>query len=297
MADRSNLRNKLRHFFHWKHAGVLIPLFVGLGATLVGVGTSLNSTESWLFVSAYVSFLLGLLWTLGYWLTSDLLRNRSPLGWNRRRRQQTNIRKAQKIYLTWKYAGCAAWIALFLLFALFTNVVWEKKELSQMGGLLYPANERTPDQGECTAGEGEVSLYLPTFTAKVAHFPLTVIEVSGKPLIRLNRDKDGAVVLSADVLSADGRVVARIDKNIFQVNPNNYFTMKREDRSSLVVVDQYGNEALNARFLNRTSFRLNAKLYSSGVPVDLSNKASVGVNNLCFVIPDAPTASTTIIRY
>ena len=48
------------------------------------------------------------------------------------------------------------------------------------------------------------------------------LRMNGRDLLTLYRNKDGLEV-SASVFSADGRVIAQIERNRFFVNPNNYF--------------------------------------------------------------------------
>lgn len=54
------------------------------------------------------------------------------------------------------------------------------------------------------------------------------------------------------------------------MNKNNFLEM-RKDKSSLVIVDEYGTEVLNARYLNRDAFVLKGVLrYPDLNPIPLS---------------------------
>jgi hypothetical protein len=285
---------KLRRFFHWKHSGVLIPLFIGMGGIMLGVGVSMPSAEALIFNLAYVFFALASIWTLGFWLTSDALRALDPHTWSKQRKRGRNTARERIFYRIWQWVGCAACLLFLFLSIAFTHFTWNKKDLSQMGGILVPANDPDPIGGQCTIGEDEVGLYLGNYSAKTARFPVTAVQVGGKPLVVLDRNQDGSIALSVDVLSDDGRVIVRIDKNGFTVNPNNYLAVKRLDRSSLVITDQYGMEVLNARFVNKKAFQLSARLRSSGVTVDL---AAQPINRICFAVPNTETASKVILAF
>jgi hypothetical protein len=71
-----------------------------------------------------------------------------------------------------------------------------------------------------------------------------------------------------DILDKDGKVVVRFDDGHFMVNQNTRLDMKRPDRSTLIVHDNYGNEVLNIRYLNKQSVAISALLqYSQARPV------------------------------
>jgi hypothetical protein len=131
-----------------------------------------------------------------------------------------------------------------------------------------------------------VALYVGTHAvvAPMYALPITLVLVGKDHVIDLDRDADGALILIADIKDKDGKMIVRLDKDEFRVNPNNYFSMKRKDDSTLIVFDQTGAEALNARYLNKRSFSLNAHFYSSGKLVDLSRGSpwpNVTIENMC----------------
>lgn len=57
----------------------------------------------------------------------------------------------------------------------------------------------------------------------------------------------------------------RLDEGGFIVNRNNYLEMKRPNRSTLVVVDQYGTEVLNMRYINEKALKINGLLAYPGL--------------------------------
>ena len=63
-----------------------------------------------------------------------------------------------------------------------------------------------------------------------------------------------------DVLDANSKIIAELNKNEFTVSPHNYFRMIRRDRSSLAVFDDYKKEVLNVHYLNPQAMWINAEL-------------------------------------
>src|ERR1700688_2688814 len=88
--------------FHWTHSGVVLPFLFGSGVAMLGVGASLNAVD-WPFEAAYILFVLGLLWFLGFWLTSDHLGEKNPDNWTRTvRKKRASLHRARVAYLAWK---------------------------------------------------------------------------------------------------------------------------------------------------------------------------------------------------
>src|SRR5579864_359382 len=220
-------KTQVRRWFHWKRSGVVVPLFFFFGWAMVGVAASLSTTEPLLFLSALVLFCLTLVWTLGSWLTSDALGKRDPSAWNRNRRRASDLKLHNAIYLTWKYVGCAAWVAIFIFCVGVTWTIWNNKELSQLHGVLIPANEPMPHT-PCGSSIGQKSVILMygDNAAVVDQFPHTVLHSrSLGPMISLDRLDNGSIVVLMDIKDPEGRLVARLDRNGFTVNPNRILTM------------------------------------------------------------------------
>jgi hypothetical protein len=76
-----------------------------------------------------------------------------------------------------------------------------------------------------------------------------VLNFGGENALTVRRSNEG-IALDARVYSADGRIVAEIQGNEFTINPNNYFKKKRSDKSTLIVYNQTGEEAISVRFCN-----------------------------------------------
>jgi hypothetical protein len=161
-----------------------------------------------------------------------------------------------------------------------------------MFGVLIPANDPEPLGKPCALTDDELGIYIGNgFSVKAHRFPLSVVTIAERPVVVIDRNQDGSVNLSMDIRSEDGKIIARLSKNEFVVNQNNYLSMKRPDRSSLIIVDQYGNEVLRARYLNRRAFRVTGRLNSAGRTVDLSDSY---IHNICFDILHGPEGASAI---
>ncbi|MBI4572114.1 MAG: hypothetical protein HY713_02360 [candidate division NC10 bacterium] len=118
---------------------------------------------------------------------------------------------------------------------------------------------------------GELVVYLGGFAGVAQQFPHTVLNVKGQNRVVLNRRPDGSLGLSLDVLGQDGRLITRIHNGEFVINQSNFLQMKRADRSSLRVVDQFGLEVLKIRYLNPQAVRIDAVLrYPGSQPIRFS---------------------------
>ena len=77
-----------------------------------------------------------------------------------------------------------------------------------------------------------------------------------RSVLALDQDQSGMLVLLLEVRSQDNRIIVRLDRDGFTVNPNNYLKMIRPDRNSLIVIDQEGREVINAKYVNPRTFQI-----------------------------------------
>ena len=144
-------------------------------------------------------------------------------------------------------------------------------------GYLLPAHD--PDKTTCRDNpdvpmrlqqqmgplpEGVVAVFLGKNRYYATDFPYYPLMYEGNPVFAVERDAAGRVGITVDVRSKDGRIVARIKNGTFIVNRNNILTMKRPDKSTLIVEDQSGNEVLNVRYQNRSVIHFQGTLYLEG---------------------------------
>jgi hypothetical protein len=158
----------------------------------------------------------------------------------------------------------------------------EVQGVTQLKGRLTPASDPTPPNMCAAPAKGEVIIFIGSNgnTAKVHKFPHVVLFLrSLGPVLSVDREKDESIDIIMDVRSTDGKIIARLNRDGFVVNQNNYLEMKRPDEHSLIVVDQYGTEVLNVRYLNRQAIKLTGVVnYPGRGPINLD---FIGPRNIC----------------
>jgi hypothetical protein len=245
---------------------------------MISIGLAVEQFHRF-FLFAYFLFSCSLFWAIGWWVNSEPLERKKPKPTKQQKKRKEPIPHAS--YNAWKWGVPFLMTLAFLGSVKLTSGIELARELSLLGGRLVPANDPNPSSF-CSPEGNEIALYLGTNAVRAEDFPLTLIKISDTPVAILDRNEDGTLALSLDVRSADNRLIARLDKGTFTINQNNYFSMKRKDRSSLVVVDEYGAEVLNARYANPHVFLLSAQLFSSGKHIDLQG---MPISGNCLTIP------------
>ncbi|MGA2629531.1 MAG: hypothetical protein ABSG54_04885 [Terriglobia bacterium] len=259
----------LRRLLRWKYYTVIIPVLWGTGIAMVCLSPSLASLRigvGFAFVLANIIFVASFIWSLGHWLTSDTLLKKNP-DTGERNRKRSAIGRQQKTYLCWKWGVSSGIFILFAASLGLSRYIEHRVELSSPHGWLIPASDPTPPAGPCgPTPNNALMLFMGDSEVIAQTFPHTLLRVNGKDVIVLHKKEDGSVALSMDVLSADGKVIARIEKNEFTVNVNNVLRWRRTDLSTLWVEDQNGNQVLKARYLNQKAIKVEAVLNLPGVP-------------------------------
>jgi hypothetical protein len=167
-------------------------------------------------------------------------------------------------------------LIVFIASLLLVEWIGKQKELSSLHGWLYPANEILPQNPCGVPSKDSLIIMLGGITSESNKFPHTVLEVKGEKKIILDRNPNGSLAISLDVLSEDGRIITKVNKGEFIVNQNNYLSMKRTDRSSLQILDQYGAEVLSMRYFNPQAIWINAYLrYPGMAPIIMSGGKTV----------------------
>jgi hypothetical protein len=111
-----------------------------------------------------------------------------------------------------------------------------------------------------------------------------LLRVNGNDRIILDRGADGLLSVSAQVFSNDGKIIADVFRNAFNINENNIFTKDRIDDSTLKIVDQNNEMVLYIRYINRKEIVFDAKLYypdSGDIPI-------LGMFHKLCMVKDAP---------
>jgi hypothetical protein len=140
--------------------------------------------------------------------------------------------------------------------------VHEEQLTESLNGKLVPASDPTPSNscGPVPATSilvmiGEESQHN---AATIAGFPAAIL-ANGFSNIRIDRDPGGMAVVALDIRASDHKIIARLNRDGFVVNRNNYLEMKR-DRSTLQIIDEYGVEVLYVRYLNPQALAIRGTL-------------------------------------
>jgi hypothetical protein len=271
-------RPKIRKIFQWKHHnGTIVAVWVTVVA-IAALGATLDNA-AYLFTLAYLFAFAAGVWSLGSWLSSDTVQKIQCKTTRRRGRGKPYSRR--KLLAT-KWGGSVAIILLFIVTVRFVSGVALRKELEKLGGRLYPASDPLPLNCGPNIQPRDVVIVIGHGAAALADtFPFVVMASQRfGAMVTIERNADGSIVVPLDIRSPDGKVIVRMDENGFVVNRNNILEMRRPDRSSLVIVDQYGNQVLNARYMNRQAFRLTGLINYGGrnIPIEFP-----GVSGICMV--------------
>jgi hypothetical protein len=152
----------------------------------------------------------------------------------------------------------------------FSALLGKQKELLTREGELYeftagkmlPANDPMPTAcNPLSVNDFLVSMGDATWDTST--FPFIILRMAGKSVIKLDKSKSGAAIITIDLRTRDGLTIARIDQNRSIVNSSTGVVMWR-DKNTLVLEDQHGNELLNARYLNEKAFHISGSLLTRG---------------------------------
>jgi len=143
-----------------------------------------------------------------------------------------------------------------------TEAVMAKLDELLNEGLLIPGDEPPPVLDAIIPKDALVVNFGSNF-AFSEQSSFVVCNIADEDILTMSRSTEG-IALNARIYSADGRIVAEIEGNEFTINPNNYFRKKRPDKSTLIVYDQTGEEAINVHFSNRAYVIITGKFYKLG---------------------------------
>lgn len=102
----------------------------------------------------------------------------------------------------------------------------------------------------------------PVIACAVDH--CVVLATGDEPILSVTRAQHGFLSLDAKVFGPDGRILATVERNKFYINRNTIFRFERPDVHTLEVIDDRDRTALNVRFLNRHTMRVEGRLYGPG---------------------------------
>lgn len=254
--------NFLRRYFVWKYSNWLIGILVALWLAMLGLGLSFSHVEVLLFVLAYIFIASTIPWLLGSWLTSKFLSKRNPQSWSHRRRQNTDIEQARRNYLLTKWLGAAVWTILVLSGVWFTDWLKESKELSQMDGLLLPANDPSPEDRCGAISPAGMRFHFGNLSVVPTGKKAGIVKYRGRIVLGMELTDDGALVVDADIRDRDNKEILSVSRNYFKVHTENILDSlsRRPDKSTLVLTDVHGNK-LTIRYANKQTAIFSGRLY------------------------------------
>lgn len=270
---------EVRGVFHWKYSSVLAFFFWSMALVMVQIGIAVEPF-SYLFTLARLFVILGSMWFLAFWLTSEELQRKKPRLTEKQKKRGEKVSLVNYRLLKW---GVSCFLLVISVLGIrLINKVELNRELTLLHGRLLPSDEVTPpnscsDLGVGTTGDG-VLVLMGFATSYVDSFPHTVISVDEQPRLVVNRDADKSVWLALDILGADNKVIAELGRDGFHVREHSYFKFSRNDRSSLEIIDEYGQEVLNVRYVNPRAIWINAVLrYPGSNPVIFHGSGGGGI--------------------
>jgi hypothetical protein len=134
-----------------------------------------------------------------------------------------------------------------------------------LNGKLVPANDPIPDtycrsplpSNSVLVMIGDESQHNASL---VSRFPHTVYANEFGPVVSIDRSTDGSIAVLLDIRTSDKKLVARLNRDGFVVNRNNYLEMKH-DKSTLQIIDEYGDEVLYVRYNNGQTISVRGVLH------------------------------------
>jgi len=150
----------------------------------------------------------------------------------------------------------------------------------EISGLLSPADEPTPQNTCRQVPNGAMLVLLGNSASYGSHFPQTIIKIGDDRMLTLDK-VEGKIAISVKLFSRDGRIVAEIDRNMFRINPNNYFRKELPDEHSLVIFDQEDVKVLDVRFVNPTTVRFLGVIRHPRSTVEISPTRGLFANTIC----------------
>jgi hypothetical protein len=251
----------IRKVFRWKVSNWIIA------AILAGWLTMIQMQKN--FDACYFAIAIGTILAVGTWLNSETLRRAKPT------KKQLAGANSQILLRNYHLTLWCVFTILLIpgIFASYITFVQQRSyELSKLNDVLFPANDPDPPSS-CD----HVNPPIPPTALRMYFGGLTVAGYGkhvwilhlDKPaegedpiLLGIERAADGTAALHLNATGVDGKMVAHIDHNHFQIRRNalaDPFSPPRTDRSTIQITDEYGNK-LRVRFMNPHSILFSGKL-------------------------------------
>jgi hypothetical protein len=223
---------------------------------------------------AKMLFLAAGVWTIAHYVLSDSLIESAKNVDRSKKEAEKDISRLRKglVYKQarfWHYGRPVVAVICGLL-ATTLGIGWVNSgqkavELSRLEGRLYPANEPAPQNPcqESVKGDDLVVL-LGADTVLADRFPVSILNVEGIDRLMLDRQGDGSIAVSLDILRDDGGVLIKIANGEFVI-PESSLYKQRKDRNTLQVTDPSRTQVLIMRFINARTLLIDAVLRYPGL--------------------------------
>jgi hypothetical protein len=272
-------------------SSVFIPSFVGAMLACIGIATYFDDAIFFFWCACVFAF-LGLVWGVGYWITSDKLEER---------------KRTQRPYIGLAVVVTMLIMAAFTVSIAFIRVGYLKKRLQSYSDYIVPGSDPTPFNA-CTwlqsvtppTGKGypnstssmvpkdALLVLLGPLSAMATQFPDTVISINGESILTMDKDSSGAVSVSMDVYDKDHDIVAIIDKNSFQV-ASSVFKFSRDNRLSdlRVIIRHDKEEVLHIRYINPHAISITGVFHTKTDTLRVNanavylNDQIIGIQHVC----------------
>lgn len=168
-----------------------------------------------------------------------------------------------------------SWIALSMVliagvtFLLIDKVIDRIRPEDPFKGEIIAGSKPKMGKLDCPgADKPRFNVRIGAVTFLVSSFPRTLLTIGGKPILRLDINDQDRMEIYAEIFDNQGKVIAVIDKNTFQINQNNVFRKERPSRSALAIFDQYNERVLDIEFRNENEITIVGTLwYRKGVQI------------------------------
>jgi hypothetical protein len=137
----------------------------------------------------------------------------------------------------------------------------EEKLSQAQSGILTPGDAATP-ANTCKNVPLDAVLIFLGENGNVAWFTGQTHVVIGSnshgPVLSIERNPSNSIAVIFDLRTPDGKIIARMDSSGYVVNRNNTLEIKKDDHE-LEVIDLFGQEVLDVKYLNRRALSIQGR--------------------------------------
>jgi hypothetical protein len=273
----------LQKFFHWKYSGGVIAFLYAAALGALGLATAYTD-GGYFFNWAYALSALGFIWSLSWWLTSDILERKRKLTRRQLRGLDAHTHKPFIALLT---GGIVMAALVFLCACALIHGTSVRKRLQAYSDYLVAGDTPTPDNVCEAIPKGALRILLGPMAAWATSFPSNVIVIDGDTILKINRSADGRISLSTDIYDKNHDIIAEIKDNHYDVD-SSAFKVVRDNLSDLSVFIRHDKEqVLDVRYLNPTTISISGVFRSKSSELKVSadgtylNGRSLGHLGIC----------------